>query len=147
MKLEDLVTNLEISRKLCDLGIEQSSYFWWEKKYIGTTEKPIEKWVVYNSKEVNAFTVVYSAFTISELGEILLNKFPYPMDIITRWYDSGCFVDIQFPRTYHGRHVKKRIKLFRGINDFQMDNLDNLPDMEADARGKILVYLLENKLI
>lgn len=63
MKLEDQVTNLEISKKLKSLGVEQESYFYWE----GWNES-------ITHEEDGSFDDVYSAFTVAELIELLGNK-------------------------------------------------------------------------
>src|SRR5437868_5642219 len=74
MKLEDQVTNLELSKRLKELGVKQESLFWWEFYISGDPELKrageqeciegeSEPW--YPSKDC------ISAFTVAELGEML----------------------------------------------------------------------------
>lgn len=70
------------------------------------------------------FEMQYSAFTVAELGEIINEKLK--PEETHRWY------------TYKG------VKWF-GYWFSHGTVID--ADIEADARGKILIYLLENKLI
>jgi hypothetical protein len=64
MKLEDLVTNRELSQKLEDLGVPQNSHFYW--RLVGNGEYRLEH---YEFKD-NVQDGDISAFTLSELGDI-----------------------------------------------------------------------------
>ena len=90
MKLEQQVINLELAKKLKELGIKQSSIFAWEKMcgkknwnlMYGSLDDihPVD-WDSY-AKTYHAESVIVSAFTVAELGEVLPNnlyvkKVPY----------------------------------------------------------------------
>jgi hypothetical protein len=65
MKLENQVTNLELSKRLKELGVKQESLFYW-KEYDGRW------WLDYCGKPWDEFKDRWaSAFTVAELGEII----------------------------------------------------------------------------
>lgn len=124
MRLEDQVASLELSRKLKALGVKQESVFVWygnEDKgtsYVGLASS-------YSSRGICA------AFTVAELGEIL------PLFIV-----SG--------KTDRQPEFKKYL-CFEGAREGRL----SMPDKrfiaddgtEANARAKMLIYLIENKII
>ena len=124
MKLENQVCGLDLAKRLKELGVKQESLFWWVDAYENykiTSEAYNEDWVVRSEK--NGFSNISddkkcSAFTVAELGEML------PENVCWRDYRKG-----------YGKW---------GFNwgDFRAE-----ADTEANARAKMLVYLLENKLI
>ena len=66
MKLEEQVCSLELAKKLKELGVKQDGYFSWELIY--------KKWEIrpdccYEDLD----NVMVSAFTVAELGEILIS--------------------------------------------------------------------------
>lgn len=131
MKLEQQVTSLEISRKLKELGAKQESCFYWCE--VDTTDD----WDLRPAKSVfgkeidygNSYLSEVSAFTIAELGEMLAEqaeKFPVEKCI---WFGS-----------------EKVGKYWECGSEKMLDHTFE-DEFEADARGKMLIYLLENKLI
>ena len=70
MELEEQVTNLEISRELKSLGVKQESLFYWWVDQAGTSKLEMGKPTLNFAIDVN----LYSAFTCSELGEMLAYK-------------------------------------------------------------------------
>lgn len=133
MKLEDQVTSLELSKKLKELGVKQESLFHWVKNgavwYLYDTPNFSENSYHRNEVEERLGTSddFVSAFTVTELGEMLqLDKVSDGKIIVERgaaskdWYVS--------------------IESDGGGVMF-------VSDTEADARAKMLIYLLENKLI
>lgn len=113
MKLENQVTNLELAKKLKELGVEQESLFYWK-------QEAIHYWQKLDTKDLAAPSC-YSAFTVAELGEIL----PY-------W----CF------------STKQEKGGYSCMADYPKWNCGwQNADTEADARAKMLIYLLENKLM
>jgi len=117
MKLEDQVTSLRLSKKLKELGVKQLSLFCWCKG--GTRNYVIREF---------EFKVFYekwcSAFTVAELGEMI---------------PAGMTLKTFYPETENAwvgfwDEKEKIDKIFYG-------------NTEADARAKMLCYLLENKLI
>jgi hypothetical protein len=79
----------------------------------------------------------WSAFTVAELGEMLPEEINKPLSsgrvrAANHWLSFG---------KYYGRHRCSYIagKHTSGLNEWA--------DTEADARAKMLIYLIENKLV
>lgn len=135
MKLEQQLTSLEISKKLKELGVKQESYFVWAEAVGWKGGKLFRK---PESGETLPYTImdeISSAFTVAELGEMLPQRLSpktathqetylesYPSVEKRTWCICYCRLD--------------------GISEHT-----TIADTEADARGKMLTYLLENKLI
>jgi hypothetical protein len=126
MKLENQVCSLELARELKELGVKQESLFWWafDKKQNGNWGEPNDAkysylWDVTYSAGLMEINaeVVVSAFTVAELGEMLKNL-KY-ISGLPSW-DGSNWVTIG--------------------HDFKAST-------EADARAKMLIYLLENNLL
>lgn len=135
MKLEQQVCNLELSQKLKALGVKQESHF----KYCGghtmyDEDEENGKWedcgntdLLGSDEYCDSFGLTCefttSAFTVAELGEMLSS-------------------------TLFKLHITK-------IGDIWVIQYDSQNDIEAyasaeneaDCRAKILVYLIENRLI
>jgi hypothetical protein len=132
MKIESQVTNLELSKRLKSLGVPQESLFYWaqvakddwrigQHSRYGFTVSQTEGSVIG--------TEVCAAFTCSELGEML----PKNENLVLMLFPNGrCQMIIQSSDDF-------RISL--GSKGYVE------ADTEADARGLMLCYLLENKLI
>lgn len=126
MKLEQQVTSLELSKKLKELGVKQESLFWW-KNDEPTAYDPVgrdwhlvsdgNKLRVGHPQQIN----LVSAFTVAELGE-MLSKFERPHII----------------RSFKGNKMWYSERGFEHLVE---------GDTEANARAKMLIYLIENKLI
>ena len=133
MKLEQQVVSLELAKKLKELGVSQQSLFWWEW-YITTEIKKstdIPPKIVYlpnkpstkNKPLRNAQH--YPAYTVSELGEMLP----------THFHTIRCVnLDEHHYECLYPHHQQKGNPHFKA-------------DTEADARAKMLIYLIENNLI
>jgi len=119
MKLENQVCCLDLSKRLKELGVKQESYFYWNTEF----SKPK---VVDRTRIVTApiyFGDKYvSSFTVAELGEML------PENTSTFKEPVG----------------KREWVCTRNEPSVMLSFRENT---EADARAKMLVYLLENKLI
>jgi hypothetical protein len=116
--LEKQVCNLELARRLEELNVKQESLFWWSTHTIPST--------LWNRDDLDkslegyegpAFST-YAAFTVAELGEML------PADIL----------NLEHKGLSHGFYFDHKK---RGAG----------ADTEADARAKMLIYLVENKLV
>lgn len=121
MKLEQQVTSLELSKRLRELGVKQESYFTWID--LGMQRGCELSIGGFDKDDV-------SAFTVAELGEML------PSSIMREQTVYGlacCKHDEEWEILYDNTAI--------GILKIEM------ADTEAEARGKMLVYLLENKLI
>lgn len=157
MKLENQVTSLELSKRLKELGVRQESiyYYYIDQIDVGEYEhrlgvKGQQLWnplgrgveerialfgidysyeVVHGIEALNISECI-SAFTVAEMGELL----PFTTAVIKQKYGFQIFgIKENAPLNYtmlggHGISLPSNIS-------------------EADARAKMLIYLLENKLI
>jgi len=133
MKLENQVCSLELAKKLKELGVKQESLWWWmicpDKTYQISNAKSLghkywleqhgEKWKDFPEEKIS-----YSAFTVAELGEML------PKEYISANTSQGW-----------------AILLLEKVRKFQELVVLQIADTEANARAKMLIYLLENKLM
>ena len=123
MKLEHQVVSLELAKRLKELGVEQESLFWYSKLNGELKVKFFDEDDYLDISEME----VYSAFTVAELGEML-------------------------PVGYHtfaaGPRLEDRMYIcyYTNANGDRFDYAQEA-DTEADARAKMLIYLLENKLV
>jgi len=126
MKIENQVCSLKLAKKLKELGVEQLGLFSWYKvkERFGDGIK-IE--VINNmyADDVcgDGVEVVCSAFSVAELGEILPKNFVQQRD---HW---------------------NKFLVWLIENDGKEIRPETRAKSEANARAKMLVYLLENKLI
>jgi len=128
MKLANQVSSLELSKKLKELGVKQESLFYYH--YL----RGLNEVIVYDvsawslrPKKTKGYRLT-SAFTVAELGEIIFeNDYHIPV------YDG----DEKYWWFYPSRDENYSVNTVR------------LKDIitEADARTKMLIYLIENKLI
>ena len=133
MEVEKQVSNKELSKQLKELGVKQESMFYWNDINDNKIFKNKWKNIPFISNGKNSITssnkqdqeyidknYKYSAFTVAELG-VLLPPF----------YKSHRFFDLWYCEyTDQYNHVERCID-----------------DTEADSRAKMLIYLIENKLI
>lgn len=127
MTLEQQVCSLELAKRLKELGVKQDqSLFWWTGS-AGYYEIKTTPWAMGNGINISQqIGETYSAFTVAELGEILPRYIEH----------DGFSLELQIIRLSVWRfYYGKEIFLTTG-ND----------DTEADARAKMLIYLLENNL-
>lgn len=147
MNLENQVVSLELAKKIEKLGVKQESYFKWnepdieeEKKILGKDfdircypkDELLPK--IYTELEWSEFTEdynpiagnIFSAFTVAELGEILSQ---YCESIFESGITNRLTKSIEYRCTYGNG---KRFEYSK---------------TEADARAKMLIYLIENKRI
>jgi len=120
MKLQDQVVSLKLAKELKELGVKQESLFYWADIKVDelASGKDKDLKLVYVNEEGN-YKYQISAFTCAELGEMLKNcSFPYPALTMNKIY-------------------RVNINGFPVIED----------EIEANCRAKMLIYLLENKLI
>jgi hypothetical protein len=117
MTLQDQVTSLELSKRLKELGVKQDSLFYHVR--ISDTPDGRQDWLLRSSKWGDACIEEYSAFTVAELGEML-------------------------PSRYTIIHINPNREQRWDLSYKQNYWLDK---SEAEARAKMLIYLLENKLI
>ena len=122
MKLEEQVCSLKLAKQLKELGVKQVSIFCWcddsWKQNCGLKNN-VAYWVEYNDGGCKEDADILSAFTVAELGEML------PRHLIQE----------RPPKSFLIGYVDENIKHFETAKT------------EADARAKMLIYLLKNKLM
>ena len=131
LSLERQVCSRELAKRLEELGATQESLFWW-----------VESRLIYTGGLTSQAQLKggISAFTVAELGEMLPDEINIPSK-------NGK------PRSYNHwlRFGRYRVSVNRfwcaypGGN--ARTNLEERADTEADARAKVLIYLLENNLL
>ena len=123
MNIEQQVASLELSKKLKKLGVKQDSlYYWVDNFYAGIETSIVE---AKNRKEGGGV----SAFTVAELGEML------PITVHTTKFEQGY-------------HWQSHYEVLKGDLSGKMEYVHfEAADTEADARAKMLIYLIEKKLI
>lgn len=134
MKIENQVVNLELSKKLKELGVKQEGQFYWW----GNREET--KTIIAYRKELISEVIIpvgirdkgyCSAFTVAELGEILPTRIQdgHPFELETN------------------KQAKKGWAIRYYNYSIQESRITFADDNEANARAKMLIYLIENKLI
>lgn len=120
MKLNDQVCNFELAKKLKKLGVKQKSLWYWEKNIIGKHS------IIYHGflTQKDAKKCV-SAFTLSELGEMLPKSYSSGYSLKDEHGLFYCWIDLE---NFHFHY-------------------DINADLEVNARAKMLIYLIETNLI
>jgi hypothetical protein len=134
MKLENQVCSLELAKKLKELDVKQESLFLWQVYSNGSAHIHLGR--------LEGFDVEYvSAFTVAELGEMLPAKLkfttppePFPKTEQTTLMCGRYGSDGYWEITYVGVESENIYVERQAVT-------------EANARAKMLIYLLENKLI
>jgi hypothetical protein len=152
MNIESQVCSLELSKRLKELGVKQESLFYWcyiikDEKFVLAIQYDIlhlhknneyEDLVVQVADEHPDYSDEVlkehiSAFTVAELGEIL----PRYVKL------NQCeFYYTQIP----SQHLDKWLIFYRSAFN-SWTGQDQEDENEANARAKMLIYLLENKLM
>jgi hypothetical protein len=134
MKLENQLTSLELSKRLKELGVGQESLFYWQQGYKEMKGTEIASYfeITQTKTESKKGMRCFSAFTVAELGELL------PMMIgegyLEMSHDSYGWLIVYRTEEAHD-DPKDVVPIQRDLKS------------EADARAKMLVYLLENDLL
>lgn len=131
MTLEKKVTSLDLSKRLKELGVKQESLFYWSF-YKDQSQ------VLYPQQEVfkeswKLDPNYCSAFTVAELGEMLPDKIRPE----NQW---DHYILYSMKNTSDGEWVV-RYEINKTVW------CATAGDTETNARAKMLIYLLENKLI
>ena len=123
MELENQVCSLELSKKLKELGVKQESLWYWNSKNELRSQ---------NNFLEDEGKFVASAFTVAELGEML-----------------PCEIEQKYLSCY-------RVHILAGTTDEKYEwecgyrEVINgkffIANTEANARAKMLIYLIENKI-
>jgi hypothetical protein len=147
MKLEDQVCSLELAKKLKELGVKQESYFYWVE---WGTDKALR---VFHGeiRTAEPITRIASAYTVAELGEMLPKKLENHYKVKTMYpFKKGGVVWL---RCYFNERSSEAGVSYNGYMNLKNKEYDSeqywhgeLADTEADARAKMLIYLIENNL-
>lgn len=130
MKLEDQVCSLELAKKLKELGVKQESYFHWT-----ITKAPDMTWEVKNYiSDIDYGNC--SAFTVAELGEMLPWRFRgFVLRAVCNVLDKKEELKSwELAYWEEGHEDETRFEII-------------VADTEADARARMIIYLIENKFI
>ena len=137
MTLENQVCSLELAKKLKELGIQQHSAFWWEQDKVAGRNEWSKEWkcLFNNGSKPYSDSHVISAFTVAELGEML------PECFLWQTVTQVALTCAKYSGGWHVRYASTRFQGKREIDHFEDGKT------EADARAKMLIYLLENNLL
>lgn len=140
MKLEQQVASLDLSKKLKELGVLQGGAF----DYYENTLHPEQPFIVLRPT-VNVMESspnwICSAFTVAELGEMLpptipiMHKATIPHLVIGRLENSGFWYC-----DYHYYYPFPEQPAYEPCVQFKADT-------EANARAKMLIYLIEKGIV
>ena len=139
MKLESQVVSLELSKKLKALGVKQESAFYWQAVQSLKVFKGVKvdaEWHLYSKTEMDRTPIfsVYdtrSAFTVAELGEML----PQDTWSICQWNGWFC------------KRMAGNACIDIKSNEKSPYSKEQEADTEADARAKMLIYLIEKGIV
>ncbi len=126
MKLKDQVCSLEFAKKLKELGVEQKSLYCWSNAEWDERGRESRRkvWGV-REKAIPEPEYSISAFTVAELGELL------PFSQVNKQY---C------------RSVRQKLGSYSCEYETLTKSEFFIADTEADARAKMLIWLLETGL-
>jgi hypothetical protein len=115
--LEQQVCSLHLAKRLKELGVKQDSIFNWGANSAKKDCEICYGAVPLEDEHENGIMEIASAFTVAELGKMLV---------------AGQGEHMLTHRTAYAHYAQDE---------------SILKDTEADARAKMLIYLLENKLV
>lgn len=118
MKLEQQVCSLELAKKLKELGVKQESLFWYERVKVAGKNEWLKDWTLAFNNNSKPYS---EAYILSAFTVAELGQI-LPDKILYELYH-----DHLWQINAYGQKI--------------------IVDTEADARAKMLIYLLENKLI
>ena len=145
--IERHVVDLELSKKLKEIGVKQESEFYWIPLW-GLTPPKINGWQLRAKGSGWKSDQPVSAFLASELGEML----PFPFHSVKVSEHSKIT-----PRVPGDKRKQKQFQVLPIPNGWKRELFmvcdNDIPedyafqsDSEADARAKMLIYLIENNL-
>jgi hypothetical protein len=145
MQLEKQVCSLDLAKRLKELGAKQESLFYWGEEGELITEEEYYDFQDFVSAvgkpEGTSIQKHYSAFTVSELGEMLPVNVKHIKDAEYYWLEiSKSFTLSDIWSVEYLRYEQDGSCICFDMQCFNDEN-------EANARAEMLIYLLENKLI
>lgn len=134
MKIEHQVVSQVLASRLKELGVKQDAYFTWQNTRDGYLFLWSETDYEHRSVSGDRDGLCASAFTVAELGKML------PDDVVSTFEDM-------LLTSKAGSEWKVWYAAFEDP-EFPFDfKFEQIAPTEADARAKMLIYLLENNLI
>lgn len=127
MNLENQVVSLELAKKLKKLGVKQESIWYWAVVNVNGNKKLS---LLLGQSKLGIVDYKYSAFTVAELGEMLA-------DISDKMCDKGEYV-------FFG---SEKVGAYWECGSEKMLDHTFEDKIEANARAKMLIYLLESNLL
>jgi hypothetical protein len=137
MKLEQQVCSLQIAQKLKELGVKQESLF---GHYRHADHGKLVADIWHIDKRDKAYLLDCSAFTAAELGEMLpykIGKKRFDQFTLRMWNEC--------PGVSLLSYEKPVYDVSGGVGTSYLGSVD--ATTEADARAKMLIYLIENCLV
>jgi|RhiMethySRZTD1v2_1073278.scaffolds.fasta_scaffold1222281_1 hypothetical protein len=128
ISLEKQVVNLELSKRLKELGVKQESYFKWVGAQLWDETQQSD----YESKSTPPRSTCIAAFTVAELGELLP---PYWMLLKNIDYFRLLWWKASPEDEYQETLMLRK-------SDYELT-----ADTPADCMAKMLIYLVENKFV
>lgn len=127
--LNNLVTSLELSKRLKELGVKQESIFYWkgyekDSDYWPDENTPVIDWVLDYDPSNKNYPNAISAYAAGELGEMLPQGFASWISREGDWICSHIGASTNFSSKYV-----------------------TLSESEVDCRALMLIYLLTSNLI
>ena len=152
MKLEQQVCSLELSKRLRELGVKQESLFGWILRGV----KP-DEYKLWTSGSIEEYLGdATSAYTVAELGEMLpkfISNYEFAPNPTVCVGEYSLFYSPQHNGDPHEHQVlyqySPRAIVWKPDSSPlpQVFSLLEKAHTEADARAKMLIYLVENNLI
>lgn len=137
MNLESQVVSLELSKKLKEMGVNQESLFTWVITKEKTTLQDVDAAKMILEFDGTPAILVF-AYTVAELGELL------------PWYIKEIHGGLEYQK--HSGFIKNsehHVLYTLDENTLAIHDKDTVEEFaktEANARAKMLIYLLENNL-
>lgn len=125
MKLEDQVCGLELAKRLKELDVKQESALFYEESVPKKYGYSLHSTKGFNKADAHRY---FSAFTVAELGEMLKKAKPIG-GTSTEWNEVW-------------NHWQVFLVDQNNEQSWQVNS-----ENESDARAKMLIYLIENKLV
>lgn len=134
MELKQQLVDLELAKELHKLGVPQTSIYGWYCFDNGRHVEPPHIVRVANEENAEMKTeksIIYSAYSVAELGELLPNEREDKYAFFSGLAINGWFCEVKNYRVmpYERLHVELQC------------------ETEAEARAKMLIYLLKNNFI
>lgn len=151
MTLSSQVASLELARILQKLGVKQEAVWYWY--YTDAPFPDGSRWELRLGSEISEAewelsneSDIVAAFTVAELGEMLPARIEVKDPMIPR-FDGTHFAafEIRKHSDWEAVYIIYRNGIGYILNGYE--NGARHHGTEADARAKMLIYLLENKLI